>query len=90
MLILDVCPQRDISKKNTSYRLEHWKFFLLTVFDSKCYLYSSFLIKKLQRIFIQNNDIRLNRMLIIFRFKSIAKAKLNLFIVGTKFQEENQ
>lgn len=29
-------------------------------------------------------------MFIIFNFKSIAKVKLNLFIVGTKFQEENQ
>lgn len=29
-------------------------------------------------------------MLIIFHFKIIAKVKLNLFIVGTKLQEENQ
>lgn len=89
MLILDGCPQRNRSKKYI-ISIRTLKVLLLAVFDSKCYLYSSFLIKKLQRIFIQNIDIRLNRMLIIFRFKSIAKVKLNLFIVGTKFQEENQ
>lgn len=89
MLILDGCPQRNTSKKYI-ISIRTLKVFLLAVFDSKCYLYSSFLIKKLQRIFIQNNDIRLNRMLIIFHFKIIAKVKLNLFIVGTKLQEENQ
>lgn len=90
MLILDGCPQRNISKKKYIISIRTLKVFLLAVFDSKCYLYSSFLIKKLQRIFIKNNDIRLNRMLIIFHFKIIAKVKLNLFIVGTKLQEENQ
>lgn len=87
MLILDGCPQRNISKKYI-ISIRTLKVFLLAVFDSKCYLYSSFLIKKLQRIFIQNNDICLNRMLIIFHFKIIAKVKLICLLLVLNFRKK--